>query len=142
MLPSRVTLKLNSDVHEINTWINNQVESLTLRGEVSNELMTNIFKAYRLVQDKEFVHYVAGLETQYKDGRIDMDADKLMMVGHQKFKSLGLAEVWEAPVIKKSDIVALATVTEDKLTALKTTVEQLKGQLASKKKSSTGDQDK
>ena len=138
-LPS-VTLKLNSDVHEINKWINNQVESLTSRGETSNDLMTNIFKAYAVVQDKEFVRYVADLKTQYEDGRIDMDADKLMMMGHQKFKNLGLAEVWEAPVDDKKDIVALTTTEE--LTALKTTVEELKVLLASKKKPSTGDKDK
>jgi hypothetical protein len=42
----RVMLKLNSDVHKINKWINNQVKSLTSRGEVSNDLMTNIFKRH------------------------------------------------------------------------------------------------
>jgi hypothetical protein len=60
-----------------------------------------------------------------------MDADKFMMMGYQKFKHLGLAEVWEVPAIEKSDIVARLTVTEE-LTALKSRVEQLKGQLAYK----------
>jgi hypothetical protein len=135
MLP-RVTLKLNSDVHEINKWINNQVESLTSRGHTSTDLMTNIFKAYAVVQDKQFVSYIADLKTQYEDGRIDMDADKLMMMGHQKFKNLGLAEVWEAPVAEKTDIVALATVSEEIL-ALKTTIEQLRGQMNNKKKNAS-----
>jgi hypothetical protein len=139
MLP-RVTLKLNSDVKEINKWVNNQMAALTSRGETSDDLMTNLFKGYAVVQDKQFVSYIADLKTQYEDGRIDMDADKLMMMGYQKFKNLGLSETLAAPAIEKTDIVALKTATEE-LMALKTTVEQLQAQLGNKKPKN-GDTDK
>ena len=140
MLPS-VVIKLNSDVKEINKWVNNQMAALTSRGHKSEDLMTNIFKGYAAVQDKLFVAYIADLRTQYEDGRIDMDADKLMMMGYQKFKNLGLSEVLTAPA-DKADIVALKTQTEE-ITALKTSVEQLlQAQGTKRSNAGTGDKDK
>ena len=137
VLPNMV-VKLNNDIKAINKYINNQVEALTQRGETSSDLMTNIFKAYAVVQDKDFVRYVDDLKTQYEDGRLDMDADKLMMLGYQKFKNLNLHNTWQAPAAEdKKDIVALATLSEE-LLALKTTIEGLKGQLATKKKPKGG----
>jgi hypothetical protein len=96
--------------------------------------MTNIFKAYAVVQDKDFVRYIDDLKTQYEDGRLDMDADKLMMLGYQKFKNLNLHNTWQAPPAKdKADIVALLALGEE-LLALKTTIKGLKGQLGKKEK--------
>jgi hypothetical protein len=43
--------------------------------------MTNTFKAYAIVQDKDLFQYVEDLETQYKDDRLDMNTDKLMKLG-------------------------------------------------------------
>jgi hypothetical protein len=95
--------------------------------------MTNIFKAYATVQDKDFVRYIDDLKTQYEDGRLDMDADKLMMLGYQKFKNLNLHQTWEAPTQDdKNDVVALSTLSEE-LLALKTTIAGLKDQLAPNK---------
>jgi hypothetical protein len=141
VLPSMV-VKLNNDIKAINKYVNNQVEALTQRGEVSSDLMTNIFKAYAVVQDKDFVRYIEDLKTQYEDGRLDMDADKLMMLGYQKFKNLNLHNTWQAPpAVDKADIIALSTLSEE-LLALKTTIEGLKGQLAQKKKGEKGDPSK
>ena len=89
VLPLMV-VKLNNDIKAINKYINNQVEALTQRGEITSDLMTNVFKAYAVVQDKDFVRYIDDLKTQYEDGRLNMDADKLMMLGYQKFKNLNL----------------------------------------------------
>ena len=114
--------------------------ALTSRGQKSEDLMTNIFKGYAAVQDKQFVAYIADLRTQYEDGHIDMDADKLMMMGYQKFKNLGLSEVLAAPA-DKTDIVALKTQT-DEITALKTTVEQLQAQVNKQMNTGTSDKDK
>ena len=93
MLPSIVT-KLNNDIKAINKYINNQVDALNARGENSSDLMTNIFKTYTTVQDKDFVRYIDDLKTQYEDGRLDMTADKLMMPRYQKFKNLNLHQTW------------------------------------------------
>ena len=84
-------------------------------GDASQDRMANL------------AEYIADLRTQYEDGRIDMDANKLMMMGYQKFKNLGLSETLEAPSTDKADIMALKTQT-DEITALKTTMEQLQAQ--------------
>jgi hypothetical protein len=131
LLP-RVVATLNSDVKEINKWINNQMAALHSRGKTSEDLMINIFKGYAVVNDKQFVSYIADLRTQYEDGRIDMDADKLMTWGYQKYKNLGLADTLAAPAVDKADIVALKTQTEEIL-ALKSTVERLEAQVSGKK---------
>jgi hypothetical protein len=131
MLPS-MDLKLNNDIKAINKYINNQVDALTQRGENSSDLMTNVFKVYAGVQDKDFVHYIEDLKTQYEDGRLNMDADKLMMLGYQKLKNLNLHQTWEAPPAEnKSDIITLSALSKE-LVVLKTTTEELKTQLASK----------
>jgi hypothetical protein len=97
MLPSMV-IKLDNDIKAIDKYVKNQVEALTQYGEVSSDLMTNIFKAYTVVQDKHFIRYIEELKTQqYKDGRLDMDTNKLMMLGYQKFKNLNLHNTWQAP---------------------------------------------
>jgi hypothetical protein len=91
--------------------------------------MTNIFKVYATVQDKDF-------------GRLNMDADKLIMLGYQKFKNLNLHQTWQAPSADdKSDVVALSTLSEE-LLALKSTITGLKDQLAPGKKKTGGDNDK
>jgi hypothetical protein len=141
MLPNMVD-KLNNDIKAVNKYINNQVDALTQRGESSSDLMTNIFKAYATVQDKDFVRYVDDLKTQYEDGRLDMDADKLMMLGYQKFKNLNLHQTWQAPPADdKNDVVALSTLSEE-LVALKSTIAGLKDQLTTGKKKGSGDHDK
>ena len=97
--------------------------------------MTNIFKAYATVQDKDFVRYIDDLKTQYEDGRLDMSADKLMMLGYQKFKNLNLHQTWQAPTQEeKNDIVALTSTLSEEMVALKTTIAGLKEQLGNKKK--------
>jgi hypothetical protein len=133
MLPA-IVAKLNNDIKAINKYINNQVDALNARGESSSDLMTNIFKAYATVQDKDFVRYIDDLKTQYEDGRLNMTADKLMMLGYQKFKNLNLHQTWQAPTQEeKNDIVALSTLSEE-MVALKTTIAGLKEQLGTKKK--------
>jgi hypothetical protein len=96
VLPSMV-LKPNNNIKAINKYINNQVDALHQQGEISSDIMTNIFKAYVVVHDEDFVVYIDDLKTQYKDGRLDMTSDKLMMLGYQKFKNLNLHQTWETP---------------------------------------------
>jgi hypothetical protein len=92
--------------------------------------MTNIFKAYATVQDKDFVCFIDDLKTQYEDGRLNMDADKLMILGYQKFKNLNLHHTWQAPTPdEKNDAVALSALTKE-LLALKTTIAGLKEQIS------------
>jgi hypothetical protein len=96
--------------------------------------MTNIFKAYTVVQGKDFVRYIEDLKTQYKDGRLYMYVDKLMMLGYQKLKNLNLHNTWQALAAEdKADTISLSALNKE-LTALKTTIEGLKGQLGTKKK--------
>jgi hypothetical protein len=103
--------------------------------------MTNLFKGYAVIEDKQYVNYIADLKTQYEDGCLNMDADKLMMMGYQKFKNIGLSETLAAPAVEKTDIVALKAATEE-LMALKTTVEQLQQAQLGNKKPKNGDTDK
>ena len=80
MLP-RVVIKLNSDVKEINKWINNHMSALRSWGKDSKDLMINIFKGYAVVNDKQFVSYIADLMTQYEDGCIAMGIPEIQELG-------------------------------------------------------------
>ena len=46
------------------------MQSLAARGEQSDDVLMNLFKAYRIVQDEDFTTFIALKEQQYDDGEL------------------------------------------------------------------------
>ena len=83
------------------------MESLRARGETTNDLLFNIFKAYKTVKDTEFQRYIMQKESNYEEGDINLTAERLMMLAENKYKTLVDKKQWRTPTADKEQIVAL-----------------------------------
>ena len=63
------------------------VEGLKARGEITDDLMINLFKAYKVSSDGEFVGYIKTKRYKKNDGH-NLSPDKLMTSDLNKFEIL------------------------------------------------------
>ena len=59
---------VNSDIEKFNQYVKENVDVLKSRGERTDNLMINLFKAYQVASDKEFVRYIKTNRDNYNDG--------------------------------------------------------------------------
>ena len=50
-----------------------QVDGLAARGEITNDLIVNLFKGYRAMKDQAFLDYLQMIENAHEDGTAIMD---------------------------------------------------------------------
>lgn len=82
------------------------LDSLTARGETTQDLLSNLFKGYEAASDKKFVDYIGKLQDEYDDGA-DITPDKLMLKATQKYRTLVQGGKWNAPDEQAQKIIAL-----------------------------------
>ena len=116
--------EVGNDVDKFHDEVKVLLSSLTARGETTQDLQTNLFKAYGTCKDRQFVRYIADLQTKYEDGE-NITANHLMERAQHKFKILKTRKEWEAPSPE-----------DEKLLALESTVTKLKSELKDQKKKS------
>ena len=113
---------VGNDIDKFNNYVKIMVDTLAARGEVTNDLLTNLFKGYQACSDKNFVAYIGLKLNEYEEGK-PMTAQSLMNLATQKFKTLKTKEIWEAPSPE-----------EEKLMALEARFAELKKKFAEKRK--------
>jgi len=101
-------LTIGCDITKFNAYVKDLIDSLTARGETMQDLLANLFKAYKAVTDCEFVTYIRKKEDQYEEGE-DIDTDLLMLQADNKFKTMFEAKTWNAPSPEEEKILALET---------------------------------
>ena len=94
------------DIEAFNLYVTSQVEQLSARGEVSSDLLINIFAAYMSVPDRKFVEYIEKQKDRFDEGE-DIDSKKMMQVALIKFKDRKRADKWQAPSAQEEQIIAL-----------------------------------
>ena len=67
----------NSEILKFNNHVRMFIDSLTTRGETTQDLLTNLFRAYAACSNSTFVKYVADIQTKWEDGE-DLTPEKLM----------------------------------------------------------------
>jgi len=70
-------IETNNDILKFNNHVRMLIDSLTARGETTQDLLTNLFRAYAACSDSTFVKYVADIQTKWEDGE-DLTPEKLM----------------------------------------------------------------
>ena len=98
--------KIGSDIPSFNQHVKTLVEGLAARGETSSDLLVNVFKAYKVAGDKEFVKYIKMKESDHEDGNT-ITPNELMEMGERKFRILMEKEEWQAKTEEEKGIVAL-----------------------------------
>jgi hypothetical protein len=69
-LTSYIADEATYDIERFNQYVTSQMEQLSARGEVSSDLLVNVFAAYLTVPDRKFVEYVEKQKDKY-DERYD-----------------------------------------------------------------------
>jgi hypothetical protein len=81
---------IGHDVEKFNAHVINIVNGLKARGHNSQDVLANLFKAYKFIPDKEFVRYIKEKEGSYDDGT-DTTAEALMLRAADKYKRMAEA---------------------------------------------------
>ena len=114
-------VSIDSDIIKFNEHVKELLDKLHARGEMTQDLLTNIFKAYKVVSDEDFVNYIKGKEDDYDEGKNDITPKSLMLLAANKYKTRKETNEWNAPSKEQEEIIAL-----------KAQVEKLKNQKANK----------
>ncbi len=101
-------LTIGCDITKFNAYIKDLIDSLTARGEMTNNLLANLFKAYKAVSDREFISYIRKKEDEYEEGA-EINTDALMLLADNKFKTFKQADTWNAPSPEEEKILTLET---------------------------------
>ena len=99
--------QIGYDVTKLNEHVKRLIENLQARGESTYDLLVNLFKAYETVPDVKFKGYVETKKSDYEEGRGNIDANSLMLLCENKYKTMVLNQTWNAPSPKDEKIVAL-----------------------------------
>jgi hypothetical protein len=99
-------LQLDSNVMKFNAYVKMQVATLSARGETTNDLLMNLFKAYKVADDADFKDFVKRKENEYEEGK-DVDVDNLMEDAVAKYNARNLKKEWSAPTKEQDQILAL-----------------------------------
>ena len=99
-------VRIDSDIIKFNQYVKLQIESLAARGATTEDLLTDLFKAYKQASDQKFVDYIEQKESDYEDGT-NFTADQLMTLAQNKFQTKVENGTWNAPTEADEKIIAL-----------------------------------
>eukprot|EP00978_Attheya_sp_CCMP212_P044861 scaffold325090_cov78-Attheya_sp.AAC.1 len=80
---------------------------LAARGEVTNNLLFNLFEGYDAVIDLDFKDYIKQKKSSYKDGTLNLEEDQLMLIAENKFDLLVQSGSWSQPTREQEQNIAL-----------------------------------
>lgn len=95
-----------SDITKFNIHVKSLVERLAARGETTEDLIANLFKAYHVASDATFVTYISMKQDLYDEGH-PTTAAAIMALAETKFKTLTESELWNHASEDGEKIIAL-----------------------------------
>ena len=99
---------LNFDIEKFNLYVKEQRKQLQSRGERSDDILVNLFKAYNNVPDKVFVDYILRKKESYEEGS-DVTVDTLMADSLNRYQALKSEGKWKLESPEDKNYVALQT---------------------------------
>ena len=99
--------ELQDDIVELNRFVKTQMEGLAARGEVTEDLLVNLFKAYKSCGDHGFTAWVHRKEDDYNEGHTNLTTMELMTLADDKYKLLVETGRWMVKSTAQKRIVAL-----------------------------------
>ena len=97
---------IGQDITKFNTYVKLLVDGLRSRGEVTSDLLINLFKGYSACSDREFIEYIKRKEDSFEEGA-GITPDQLMKYADEKYKTLLQKGTWNAPDVNEEKILAL-----------------------------------
>ena len=102
----RYVATIGNDITRFNGYVKSLVQSLAARGERTEDLLSNLFKGYQAVADKNFLKYVNSKQEKYEEGK-RYTPDQLMQLADNKFRLLKEKGIWDTPSESEEKIMAL-----------------------------------
>ena len=102
----RYIVTIENDITKFNGYVKRLVQSLTARGERTEDLLSNLFKGYKAVSDRNFIKYVNNKQEKYEEGK-RYTPDQLMQLADNKFRLLKEKGIWDTPSESEEKILAL-----------------------------------
>ena len=97
---------IGNDITKLNSYVKILCLNLAARGEKTEDLLTNLFRAYLAVSDKTFVQYISRKLEEYEEGA-KIDSTRLMQLADTKFRVLKERGLWNTPSDEEEKILAL-----------------------------------
>jgi hypothetical protein len=98
---------IGHDIGKLNDYVTSLHDALLARGEVSNDLLVNLFKGYKSSSDRRFVAYIEKKEEDYEDGTASISPQQLMTLAKNRYEVLVEKGIWNAPSLEEEKIMAL-----------------------------------
>lgn len=99
-------VKVDSNIEKFNYHVRDLTDSLTARGEETQDLLANLFKGYAAASDEKFVQYIEMKEAEYDEGT-NYTSAQLMDLAINKYNTLLQKGKWNASSDDHKKIVAL-----------------------------------
>jgi hypothetical protein len=77
-----------------------------MRGKMTTDLLSNLFKGYKSATDERFLKYIALKEEYYEEGN-NLSTYKLMSLAKNKWHVLKQKHLWNVPSPQEEKILAL-----------------------------------
>jgi hypothetical protein len=120
-LPAKI-VQLEFDIADFNEYVRETLVDLASGGgDITDDLLVYLFKAYHLVEDHAFQSWIIRKKEDHDDGRETPTPDTLMAQAETKFQQLKQGDKWQAKSPAETQIIALTAqlkATEQKLSAL------------------------
>jgi hypothetical protein len=84
-----------SDVKAFNQYVRRQLQTLTARGETTQDLVNNLFKGYLKTKSSKFHGFIERKKEMFQEGAVDYTPDSLMLAAENHFNALKLERMWE-----------------------------------------------
>eukprot|EP00978_Attheya_sp_CCMP212_P025956 scaffold84501_cov28-Attheya_sp.AAC.1 len=97
---------IGHDITKFNQHVQLLIKSLTVQGETTNDLLSNLFKGYLAASDKVFVLYMTCKQEEYEEGKT-YNSKLIMSLSNTKYKTLKQKSEWNAPTAEEEKILAL-----------------------------------
>ena len=95
------------DIIKFNQYVQFQLRLLRSRGQRTEDLLLNLFKAYSKCSDKAFAAYVKRKEDAHLEGHT-LTSEQLMTAAKMKYQLLVDNKSWNAPSPEDCKLTALA----------------------------------
>jgi hypothetical protein len=78
-----------------NQYVRRQLQTLTARGETTQDLVNNLFKGYLKTNSAKFQGFIERKKEMYQEGAVDYTPESLMLAAENHFNALKLEQMWE-----------------------------------------------
>jgi len=99
-------VSVDSDITKFNKHVKTLLLQLHARNATTQDLLANLFKAYKVVSDKDFVQYIKTKKIESDEG-MEVSPEKLMLMAESMFKTMKQDKEWNAPTPEQEEILAL-----------------------------------